>query len=109
MAFLIFNGSTANQDKIGAFSHQEFNTDDFLQSIDIHNILKNRNDLYHRPGFVWDFVPIDSLPRTVRENLRKYRQHIYNENKIQKMIRRICVSMKSIKENIVYPASTMDI
>jgi beta-1,4-mannosyl-glycoprotein beta-1,4-N-acetylglucosaminyltransferase len=87
--------------KIGAFSHHEFNTEDFLQSIDIHNILKNRNDLYHRPGFVWDFVPIGTLPRTVRENLWKYREHIYIENKIQKMIRRICRSFIGIKENIV--------
>ena len=48
--------------KIGAFSHQEYNTAQFLESIDIPALVAAGGDLFGRPGFVWRIVERESAP-----------------------------------------------
>jgi len=67
---------TGIKQKIAAFSHQEFNTPDFLDGIDIRETVRGRGDLFSRPGFVWDVVGIGDLPAHVLSNPRRYRHLI---------------------------------
>ncbi|WP_158554650.1 hypothetical protein [Methylovirgula sp. 4M-Z18] len=54
--------------KIKAFSHQELNTPEILNKIDVKAIVKQRRDLFDREGFVWDILPVGDLPQWVQEN-----------------------------------------
>ena len=65
-------------EKIRAFSHQEFNTPEFINDISVKRTLKTRVDLYLRNEHVWGFCKLDSLPQSVRDNRRKYRRHLYS-------------------------------
>src|SRR5882672_2814898 len=67
---------TGIKQKIAAFSHQEFNTPAFLDSINIRDTVQCRRDFFLRPGFVWDVVGIDDLPAHVRSNPQRYRHLI---------------------------------
>ncbi|MCR6479460.1 hypothetical protein NU688_25100 [Variovorax sp. ZS18.2.2] len=48
--------------KIGAFSHQEYNTAAFLESMDIPALVAAGGDLFSRPGFVWRIVERENAP-----------------------------------------------
>jgi Glycosyltransferase family 17 len=56
------------REKIGAFSHQEFNNENFLRSIDVLGIVRRRADLFNRPSFRWDIVDAKELPRWLQAN-----------------------------------------
>lgn len=58
--------------KIRAFSHQEFNTSEFLDTIDIPTLIRTRGDLFGRKGFVWDIADRSTLPQHVLNNPEKY-------------------------------------
>jgi len=60
------------KNKIRSFSHQEFNTPEFMESLSVQRILRNKQDLFLRDGYIWDFCPIKTLPKTIRDNPRKY-------------------------------------
>lgn len=48
--------------KIAAFSHQEYNTEDFLAAIDIDALVARGGDMFGRAGFVWQVVSPDEAP-----------------------------------------------
>jgi hypothetical protein len=48
--------------KIAAFSHQEFNTAEFLNKINVSKTIRRGLDLLNRPGFNWKVVPDCDLP-----------------------------------------------
>ena len=51
--------------KIISFSHQEYNTPDFLATIDINDLILGRRDLFNRERMQWMTVKFDSyFPRT---------------------------------------------
>jgi hypothetical protein len=52
--------------KIAAFSHQEFNNERFLSSIDISDTVRRR--LFKCPGFRWSLVEPSELPVWLRAN-----------------------------------------
>ena len=54
--------------KIAAFSHQEFNDEVFLSSIDILGLVQRREDMFGRPGFCWAVVDPCELPAWVQAN-----------------------------------------
>jgi hypothetical protein len=58
--------------KIAAFSHQEFNTPEFINAIDVATTIQNRGDLFGRPGFVWAITSEDELPLHVRVNRGRF-------------------------------------
>ena len=60
------------KNKIDSFSHQELNTPEVINSISIKRTLRNKEDLFFRPGYKWDFVSLKYLPRPIRNNPRKY-------------------------------------
>lgn len=74
--FSYMMNETQISDKIKSFSHQEFNTPEFTKSISVQKTLDNREDLLLRDGYIWDYCPIDTLPKTIRYNLRKYRNQL---------------------------------
>lgn len=58
--------------KIESFSHQELNNSQVLDGISIKKTLKNKDDLFFRAGYKWDFVSLTNLPKPIRNNPRKY-------------------------------------
>lgn len=52
--------------KIRAFSHQEYNTPEVLDAIDINRIVGEGEDLFGRPGYGWRLVGTEGLPEWVR-------------------------------------------
>jgi hypothetical protein len=48
--------------KIRGFAHQEYNSAEFLEAIDIPALLASGQDLYGRPGYVWQVVGHDEAP-----------------------------------------------
>jgi GT2 family glycosyltransferase/ubiquinone biosynthesis protein Coq4 len=54
--------------KICAFSHQEFNHEDFLRSISIAATVSRRGDLFNRPGYQWEIVDSNELPSWLQAN-----------------------------------------
>jgi Glycosyltransferase family 17 len=58
--------------KIAAFSHQEFNTPMFLNSINIEETVRHRRDFYSRADYAWDIVGIEDLPSMVRSKPKRY-------------------------------------
>jgi hypothetical protein len=70
---------TGIREKIGAFSHQEFNTPAFLDALDVQDIVRHRRDLFSRKDFVWEVVGIDDLPAYVLSDLRRYRHLIVDD------------------------------
>lgn len=65
------------KNKIRSFSHQEFNTPEFLSNLSVQRTLMNKEDLLLREGYTWNFCSINSLPKSVRDNPHKYREHLY--------------------------------
>ena len=65
------------RNKIRSFSHQEFNTPEFLENISVQRTLMKKEDLLLRDGYIWDFCSIQTLPKTIRENPRKFQCHLF--------------------------------
>ena len=65
------------KNKIKSFSHQELNTPEFMENLSVERILRNKDDLFLRDGYIWDFCPIQTLPKTIRDNPRKYQGHLF--------------------------------
>lgn len=76
------------KNKIRSFSHQEFNTPEFLDNISVERILRNKNDLLLRDGYLWDFCPIRTLPKTIRDNPRKYECHLFRRHLFSRLLSR---------------------
>ena len=53
--------------KIRGFAHQEYNSQAFLDAIDIPTLLASGRDLYDRPGYAWRVVDKAEAPRWMRE------------------------------------------
>ncbi|WP_418119419.1 DUF5672 family protein [Variovorax sp. 350MFTsu5.1] len=53
--------------KIRGFAHQEYNSQAFLDAIDIPALLASGRDLYDRPGYAWRVVDKVQAPRWMRE------------------------------------------
>ncbi|CAA2102645.1 DUF5672 family protein [Variovorax paradoxus] len=53
--------------KIRGFAHQEYNSQAFLDAIDIPALLASGHDLYDRPGYAWRVVDKAEAPRWMRE------------------------------------------
>ena len=64
--FSYLGDEAAIRRKIAAFSHQEFNREDFLSSLDISGIVRRSEDLFKRPGYRWGLVKADGLPGWLR-------------------------------------------
>jgi beta-1,4-mannosyl-glycoprotein beta-1,4-N-acetylglucosaminyltransferase len=67
--------------KIKAFSHQEYNTPEFLNAVDLQKVLSDGRDVFGRPGHRWAVVPIgpDTTPQYVLENIEEYADLIIPE------------------------------
>ena len=68
------------KNKIRSFSHQEFNTPEFLDNLSVKRILRNKEDLFVRDGYIWDFCPIRTLPKSIRDNTRRYECHLFRRH-----------------------------
>ena len=75
--FSYMMNETQISNKISSFSHQEFNTPEFTRSISVKRTLDNKEDLFLRDGYTWDYCSVDALPKTIRDNPRKYRKHLF--------------------------------
>ncbi len=61
------------REKIDAFSRQELNTPEFTGAEKLSARVHGARDLFERPGYRWEFVPLDeSFPRFVRENRERF-------------------------------------
>lgn len=54
--------------KIRGFAHQEYNSREFLDAVDIPALLASGRDLYGRPGYVWRLVDKAEAPGWMRES-----------------------------------------
>jgi hypothetical protein len=64
------------REKIKSFSHQEFNTRDFLAQIDVEKFLSEKLDLYNRQNYQWEIVDTDFLPDSVKADLPQFEKWI---------------------------------
>ena len=65
------------RNKIKNFAHQEFNTPDYINQIDVEAFIQSGRDIYNRPGYKWAPVAVNEyFPETLRNNLDKYARHI---------------------------------
>jgi beta-1,4-mannosyl-glycoprotein beta-1,4-N-acetylglucosaminyltransferase len=60
------------KNKINSFSHQELNTPEVINSISIKRTLRNREDLFFRPGYEWEICSIEDLPGVVQKRQRTF-------------------------------------
>jgi beta-1,4-mannosyl-glycoprotein beta-1,4-N-acetylglucosaminyltransferase len=64
--FSYLGGPEAIRRKIGAFSHQELNREEFTSIEKISARVARGEDLFERPGLSWRYVPIDaSFPASI--------------------------------------------
>jgi len=79
--FSFLGGADKIQQKIQAFSHQEFNKEKYINFFDITEKAIYGKDLFGRRGEDVKYIPIDStFPKTITENLNKYK-HLIKEVK----------------------------
>jgi hypothetical protein len=71
--FSYLGNETKIREKIDAFSHQELNTPEFTDPRKLTARVHGARDLFERPGYRWEFVPLDeTFPRFVRENQERF-------------------------------------
>jgi hypothetical protein len=70
--------------KIAAFSHQEFNNVEFLDKLDVLSMVRERRDLFNRPGFRWEVVSDPSLPEWLLSNRRRLNHLFYPADAIDR-------------------------
>jgi hypothetical protein len=90
--------------KIAAFSHQEFNTDSFLSSINILNTVWNRKDLFGRTGYRWELIDRTELPAWLRYNQCALSRLFFPRSTAERLIRWVCT--RATKHVIVTDSST---
>jgi len=65
------------RNKIRNFAHQEFNTPEYIDQVDIEAFIRSGRDLYNRPGYKWAPVLVNEyFPETLRNNMDKYAKHL---------------------------------
>lgn len=75
--FSYLGGDEAVREKIRAFSHQEFNTPEILEAVDVDALVASGRDLFGRPGFAWQPVAVDDyFPRAVLADPERWAPHI---------------------------------
>lgn len=74
--------------KIAAFSHQEFNTPEFLGRLDVEATVRRRADLFDRVGFVWDLVDPSELPTWLVENRARLGRLFCPRSRVDSALRR---------------------
>ena len=62
--------------KIRAFSHQEYNTPDFLGALDPDALIAGRKDLFGRSAYSWTIAEETNLPDYVRANPARFAHRI---------------------------------
>jgi len=62
--------------KIRAFSHQEYNTPDFLGALDPDALIAGRKDLFGRAAYSWTIAEESDLPDYVRANPSRFAHRI---------------------------------
>ncbi|WP_336489922.1 hypothetical protein [Methylobacterium nigriterrae] len=62
--------------KIREFSHQEYNTPDFLSGIDPLALIAARRDLFGRGDYAWEISGEERLPEYVRSNRDRFAHRI---------------------------------
>jgi hypothetical protein len=73
--------------KIAAYSHQEFNTDSFLSSINILKTIRHRGDLFGRPGYRWHLIDPTELPAWLRANQRALSRLFFPRSTAERLAR----------------------
>lgn len=66
--------------KIQAFSHQEFNTVEFLGALDIANLIRARGDLFGREDFEWQVVDPSDLPAYIHSQGDRFSTMILSDS-----------------------------
>ncbi len=65
------------KNKIKNFTHQEFNSEAFLNGINIDSIVQAGADVYGRDGYQWAVFPFnDYFPKTIQNNRNRYKDYI---------------------------------
>jgi hypothetical protein len=63
--------------KLAAFAHQEFNRPDIVQAVSIPDLLARGADLFGRPHYRWEVVPLsDYFPAEIATHADRYRSWI---------------------------------
>ena len=63
-------------EKIGAFSHQEFDTPHWRDEERIENCRQNMVDLYDRFNYTFDLAPMSEMPEEIQNHPEKYSEFI---------------------------------
>lgn len=75
--FSYCGGTQAIAQKIGAFSHQEYNTPRFTDAAHLSTVQRECRDLFERPDMVLTPKPgLDHLPRCVQDDPKRWKQHL---------------------------------
>lgn len=64
--------------KIQSFSHQEFNTFDFLKNLNIKKTIESKGDLFGRQDFKWELVAKPNLPRSFLSDPSFMKKYTYS-------------------------------
>ena len=80
--------------KIAAFSHQEFNNERFLSSIDIPGTVRRREDMFKRPGFRWSLVDWAELPMWLQAQ-RRSMSHLFFSHSFADRLHRLLFPARS--------------
>ena len=75
--------------KIAAFSHQEFNNENFLSSIDIVGTVRRSEDLFNRAGFRWSLVDSAELPAWLQGHRRSMSRLFFPRTVAERLQRRL--------------------
>jgi hypothetical protein len=68
----------AVMEKIRSFSHQEFNDEAFLTTIDIGRLVTRSGDLFGRPGYEWAIVIERDLPRYISAHKADFKKYFFH-------------------------------
>ncbi len=74
--FSYLSGDEGIRKKIRSFSHQELNTPEIMERVNVEMLLQQREDLFLRPGFKWEILGTEFLPDFVQSNIESFRDWI---------------------------------
>lgn len=79
--FTYMGGMDIIKNKIRSFSHQEYNTDEWLDDERIMEMIKSGKDLFNREIAEFGSLPVGYfMPKPVRKNTLKYKKYLCNLN-----------------------------
>lgn len=79
--FSYLGGISAIQKKLEAYSHQEYNTDQYKDPERMSKLIEAGSDIFGRPGLTYHFVDLDeSFPPYLVKNKKKFASLIYNKS-----------------------------